>query len=66
MPNKSFEVSGFTIAVSIIITFDLQGNVIKNDAILDESFLDIDNLPKQTIHFIEENRKYWNTHKVNK
>ncbi len=48
------------------ITFDLQGNVIKNNLILDESFLDIDNLPKKTIHFIEENYKYWSDHKVNK
>ena len=48
------------------ITFDLEGNVIKNDEILDKSFLDIDNLPKETINFIKENYEYWNTHKVNK
>lgn len=48
------------------ITFDLQGNIIKNDKVLDESFLDIENLPKETINFIQENYEYWNTYKINK
>lgn len=49
-----------------IITFDPQGNIIMNNEIIEESFLDIINLPEETIHFLEENYKYWKQNKCNK
>lgn len=48
------------------ITFDPNGNLIKGNEVLHESFLNIQRLPKETINFIQENYEYWNIHKINK
>ncbi|MGL6124953.1 MAG: MAG4270 family putative restriction endonuclease [Metamycoplasmataceae bacterium] len=48
------------------ITFDDQGNVVKNNGQSWKEFLDIEKLPKETINFIKENYEYWSDYKINK